>query len=60
MSRSQLIVVLLLLFGLSGLAADFARPRAASGCYAPECGNGPKDKKCPDGYVCKDGRCVKK
>jgi len=24
-----------------------------------ECGSGPKDRKCPDGYHCSDGRCVK-
>lgn len=60
MSRIKLIVALLLLFALSGLASDFARHRASSGCYADECGTGPKDKKCPEGYECKDGRCVKK
>jgi len=25
-----------------------------------ECGDGPKDKKCPEGQKCADGKCVKK
>ena len=38
--------------------SELATPSFRANCA--ECGDGPKDKKCPDGYKCVDSKCVKK
>jgi hypothetical protein len=48
--------VLLLVAGL--LAGELKAPSLTAICA--ECGTGPKDKKCPEGQKCSDGKCVKK
>lgn len=50
--------VVLVAAGLGAAAIELARPGLEASCA--ECGPGPKDKKCADGYVCVDGKCEKK
>ena len=54
----SIVLLLLLLFALAGSVSEFSKPRIVANCA--ECGDGPKDKKCADGYKCVDGKCVKK
>jgi len=59
MERIKLIaVLLLLLLVLAGVTSEFAAPRIVANCA--ECGDGPRDKKCPKGYRCVKGKCVKR
>ena len=59
MHQLRIIAALLLLvLALAGITSQLAAPRLTANCA--ECGDGPKDKKCPDGYTCKDQKCVKK
>jgi hypothetical protein len=52
------VFLLLCCFALGWAAAELRRPSLLVSCA--ECGNGPKDKKCPDGYKCVDSKCVKR
>jgi len=38
--------------------SELRKPSMTAACA--ECGDGPKDKKCPDGYKCVESKCVKK
>ena len=58
MNRITIGSSLLLLCLLAGIALELARPRLAAMCA--ECGAGPRDPKCPTGYQCIQGKCVKK
>ena len=53
-----LIFPLLLMLALGGVISELRTPPVSVNCA--ECGDGPKDKKCPDGYKCVDAKCVKK
>ena len=48
---------MILMAALAGIAAEFRTAPARVICA--ECGDGPKDKKCPAGQKCVDGKCVK-
>jgi hypothetical protein len=58
----QRMKALIVLAGFSLVAslivAEIRTPSLTAKCA--ECGDGPKDKKCPEGQKCKDGKCVKK
>ena len=47
----------LLMAALGGVVAELRTPPLRVSCA--ECGDGPKDKKCPGGYKCVDAKCVK-
>lgn len=51
-------VSLILMAALAGVISDLRTAPSRVSCA--ECGDGPKDKKCPDGYKCVDSKCVKK
>lgn len=43
---------------LGGAVWELALPLVSATCA--ECGNGPRDQKCPRGYQCVDSQCVKR
>lgn len=49
---------LILMAALGGIVAELRTAPVSVSCA--ECGDGPKDKKCPQGQKCVDGKCVKK
>jgi hypothetical protein len=53
-------LVLILMFSLiaSLIVAEMGALKVTAKCA--ECGDGPKDRKCPTGQKCADGKCVKK
>lgn len=53
-----LVLAVLVLVIASLLAAELKTPTLTANCA--ECGDGPKDKKCPKGQKCANGKCVKK
>jgi hypothetical protein len=53
-----LIYIALFSFVANLIVAEMNIPAFKAKCA--ECGNGPKDRKCPDGQKCADGNCVKK
>jgi hypothetical protein len=55
--KALALAVLCLLIA-SLLVAELKTPSLTANCA--ECGDGPKDKKCPKGQKCADGKCVKK
>src|SRR5262249_19066083 len=50
--------LLIMALALGGVVSQMASPSPDATCA--ECGNGPRDKKCRDGYVCVDSQCVKR
>lgn len=59
LQRVRFFVCLLVCFLAVGWAvSELRRPTMTAACA--ECGDGPKDKKCADGYKCVESKCVKK
>jgi hypothetical protein len=58
MERISIGALILFVGLLVGIAVELARPHVAVQCA--ECGDGPRDRKCPDGFRCVEGRCVKR
>jgi len=44
--------------GIAAAAVELAYPDLVTNCA--ECGKGPKDRKCAEGYDCVNEKCVKK
>jgi hypothetical protein len=59
MPRIVTLVLILVSFLITSLIVVEMRALTVTAKCA-ECGDGPKDKKCPAGQKCADGRCVKK
>ncbi len=58
MKRIKFLGFSMLLMGaLGGVVAELRTAPVRVSCA--ECGDGPKDKKCPNGYKCVDSKCVK-
>ena len=53
-----LLLLLLCCLALGWAVTQLTRTTQLANCA--ECGDGPKDKKCADGYKCVDSKCVKK
>ena len=59
MQRIATLVLTLVFCLIAGLIVAEIRALPVTAKCA-ECGDGPKDRKCPEGQKCAEGKCVKK